>query len=172
MSGSDDPGASGINDSGTNDRNWWLWGGVAVGGLLAVAAVFGVFVIPIVQGNAVGIDPYTAICRALGIAPGSPAHPTPPSEASPYPVTRVSWTDATLGELYRAERNDGAALAQERCIACHTVEGNTADPTIPRNAGQSRFAIYKQLHDYKSGARISDVMTPLVADLTDKQIAD
>ena len=47
-----------------------------------------------------------------------------------------------------------------------------ADPTIPRNAGQSRFAIYKQLHDYKSGARVSDVMTPLVTDLSDKQIAD
>jgi cytochrome c553 len=156
----------------TGDRNWRLWGSVAIGALLAVAVVLGIVVIPIVQGNAVGIDPYTAICRALGIAPGSPARPTPSSDASPYPVTRVSWTDATLSELYRAEHNDGAALAQERCIACHTVEGNTADPTIPRNAGQSRFAIYKQLHDYKSGARVSDVMTPLVADLSDKQIAD
>jgi cytochrome c553 len=156
----------------TGDRAWRLWGGVAIAGLLAVAVVLGVFVIPIVQGSAAGIDPFTAICRAIGIAPGSPAHPTPPTEAPPYPVTRVSWTDATLDELYRAERNDGAALAQERCIACHTVEGNTPDPTIPRNAGQSRFAIYKQLHDYKSGARVSDVMTPLVADLSDKQIAD
>ena len=130
-------------------------------------------VIPIVQGSAAGIDPFTAICRAIGIAPGSPARPTPSSEAPPYPVTRVSWTDATLG---RAVPGDGArtasALAQERCIACHTVEGNTPDPTIPRNAGQSRFAIYKQLHDYKSGARVSDVMTPLVTDLSDKQIAD
>src|SRR3954468_16461964 len=158
------------DDSG--DRNWRLWGGVAVGTLLVVAVVLGVFVIPIVQGNAVGIDPYTAICRALGIAPGSPARPTPTSESPPYSVSRVSWTDATLTELYRAEREDGEALARERCIACHTVEGNTSDPTIPRHAGQSRFAIYKQLHDYKSGARVSDIMTPLVADLNDKQIAD
>src|SRR5215212_3317470 len=156
----------------TGDCAWRLWGGVAVATLLAVAVVLGVVVIPIVQGNAVGIDPYTAICRALGISPGSPARLTPSSESPPYPVTRVSWTDVTLGELYRAERNDGAALAQERCIACHTVEGNTSDPSIPRNAGQSRFAIYKQLHDYKSGARVSDVMTPLVAGLSDKQIAD
>src|SRR3954454_12961550 len=158
------------DDSG--DRNWRLWGGVAVAALLVVAVVLGVVVIPIVQGNAVGIDPYTAICRALGIAPGSPARPTPSSDASPSSATRVSWTDATLSELYRAEHNDGAALAQERCIACHTVEGNTPDPTIPRNAGQSRFAIYKQLHDYKSGARVSDIMSPLVTDLSDKQIAD
>ena len=156
----------------TSDRAWRLWGGVAVAALLAVAVVLGVIVIPIVQGSAAGIDPFTAICRAIGIAPGSPARPTPSSESPPYPVTRVSWTDATLGELYQAKRQDGEALAQERCISCHTVEGNTPDPTIPRNAGQSRFAIYKQLHDYKSGARVSDIMTPLVADLSDKQIAD
>jgi cytochrome c553 len=163
---------SASGDTDPNDRSWRLWGGVAVAALLVVAIVLGVVVIPIVQGSAGGIDPWTAICRAIGIAPGSPARPTPVSESSPYPVSRVSWTDATLNELYRAERQDGEALAQERCIACHTVEGNTADPTIPRNAGQSRFAIYKQLHDYKSGARVSDVMTPLVADLSDKQIAD
>jgi cytochrome c553 len=156
----------------TGDRNWRLWGSVAVGALLAAAIILGIFVIPIVQGKAVGIDPYTAICRALGIAAGSPARPTPTSESPPYPVTRVSWTGATLDELYRAARQDGEALARERCIACHTVEGNTSDPTIPRNAGQSRFAIYKQLHDYKSGARVSEVMMPLVADLNDKQIAD
>src|SRR5690349_17635599 len=123
--------SDGSGDSGTNDRNWRLWGGIAVGTLLAAAIVLGVVVIPIVQGNAVGIDPYTAICRALGISPGSPARPTPSSESPPYPVTRVSWTDATLGELYRAKREDGEALARERCIACHTVEGNTSDPTIP-----------------------------------------
>jgi cytochrome c553 len=156
----------------TGDTRWRLWGGVAVATLLTVAVVLGVIVIPIVQGSAGGIDPFTAICRAIGIAPGSPARPTPSSESPPYPVTRVSWTDATLDELYQAQRKDGEALAQERCIACHTVEGNTPDPTIPRNAGQSRFAIYKQLHDYKSGARVSDVMTPLVVDLSDKQIAD
>ncbi len=163
---------SASGDTDPNDRSWRLWGGVAVAALLAVAVVLGVVVIPIVQGQAGGIDPWTAICRAIGIAPGSPARPTPSSESPPYPVSRVSWTDATLDELYRAQRKDGEALAQERCIACHTVEGNTPDPTIPRNAGQSRFAIYKQLHDYKSGARVSDVMTPLVADLSDKQIAD
>jgi cytochrome c553 len=156
----------------TNDRTWRLWGGVAVAVLLAVAVILGIVVIPIVQGQAGGIDPWTAICRAIGISPGSPARPTPSSESPPYPVSRVSWTAATFGELYGAQRKDGEALAQERCIACHTVEGNSADPTIPRNAGQSRFAIYKQLHDYKSGARVSDIMTPLVADLSDKQIAD
>lgn len=163
-------GDSGARD--TEDRAWRLWGGIGIAAILAVAVVLGIVVIPIVQGSAAGIDPFTAICRAIGIAPGSPARPTPPLEAPPHPVTRVSWTDATLNALYDAKRDEGAALAQERCIVCHTAEGDSPDPSIPRNAGQSRFAIYKQLHDYKTGARVSDVMTPLVADLSDQQIAD
>src|SRR4029079_14794371 len=60
----------------------------------------------------------------------------------------------------------------QRGVACHTVEGNAPDPTIPRNLGQSRFALYKQLHDYRSGSRASDIMSPLVKDLNDKEIAD
>ena len=154
------------------ENRWRVWSAVALAAVIVVGAGLGILVIPLVQGSVGGIDPYTAICRAIGILPGSPARPTPTSGAPPYPVTQVSWSDQTIGEIYRADRDNGAAIAQQRCVACHTVEGNTPDPSIPRNAGQSRFAIYKQLHDYKSGARQNETMTPLVADLDDKAIAD
>jgi len=154
------------------DRSWSRWSTVAVAGILAVGLALGVIVVPLVQGAGGGIDAFTAICRALGVAPGSPARRTPPSEAAAFPVTRVAWTQVTIDEIYNGDRVNGGKVAEQRCIACHTVEGNTPDPTIPRNAGQSRFAIYKQLHDYKSGARKSDTMSPLVADLDDKMIAD
>jgi cytochrome c553 len=153
-------------------RNWRLWSAIGVAGVIVTGAVLGMLVIPIVQGSAGGIDPYTAICRAIGILPGSPARRTPSSNTAAVPVTQVAWSEATMAEIYRADRNHGAAIAEQRCIACHTVEGNTPDPTIPRNAGQSRFAIYKQLHDYRSGTRRNETMTPLVADLDDKAIAD
>jgi len=39
-------------------------------------------------------------------------------------------------------------------------------------AGQSSFAIYKQLHDYKSGARRSEIMKPVVDQLSEEQMAD
>jgi cytochrome c553 len=139
--------------SAASETRWRLWSVLVVAAALLVGAGLGIIVVPLVQGEAGGVDAYTAICRAIGILPGSPARPTPPSDAAPFPVTRVAWTDATINEIYRADRNAGAALAEQRCVACHTVEGNTPDPTIPRNAGQSRFAIYKQLHDFKSGAR-------------------
>ena len=146
---------------------------MAVAALLVVAVVLGILVIPIVQGSAAGIDPYTAICRAHRdcarfAGPPDAVFGSAALSGDPRLVDRRDIGRALPG----ATRQDGEALAQERCIACHTVEGNTPDPTIPRNAGQSRFAIYKQLHDYKSGARVSDVMTPLVTDLSDKQIAD
>jgi cytochrome c553 len=154
------------------ESRWRLWSVIAVTLAIFVGAGLGIVIIPVVQGAAGGVDAYTAICRAIGILPGSPARSTPPSAAAPFPVTQVAWNDTTIREIYRADRNAGAALAGQRCIACHTVEGNTPDPTIPRNAGQSRFAIYKQLHDYKSGARKNETMTSLVADLDDKAIAD
>src|SRR5262249_56606224 len=70
------------------DRKWRLRGILGVVAALAVAGLLGFIVLPVVQGSAAGIDAFTAICRAVGILPGSPARPTPPSEAAPEPVTK------------------------------------------------------------------------------------
>jgi cytochrome c553 len=44
---------------------------------------------------------------------------------------------------------------------------------MPANmAGQSAFAIYKQLDDFKSGARSNGLMAGVVQSLTDDQMAD
>jgi cytochrome c553 len=160
------------SESVERDNSWRLWGTLGVAAVLLVAALLGFVVLPVVQGQAAGIDPYTAICRALGVLPGSPARATPPSEATAQPVTRVSWSPETFDELNRADRNNGERLAKERCVVCHTVEGNTPDPSIPRNLGQSRFALYKQLHDFKTGSRVNEAMSQVVADLDDRAIAD
>jgi cytochrome c553 len=39
-------------------------------------------------------------------------------------------------------------------------------------AGQSAFAIYKQLHDFKNGARVNELMASVVQGLDDEQMAD
>src|SRR6516164_2947259 len=98
------------------DRTWRLWGTLFVLAALAVGGLLGFIVLPIVQGRAAGIDAYTAICRSVGILPGSPARPTPPSRAAAQPVTQVSWTTKTFTELYRADRANGARLAKQRCV--------------------------------------------------------
>jgi cytochrome c553 len=160
-----------IGSAPPRDR-WRLWAFTSVLAVLAVAASLGFVVLPVVQGRAGGIDAFTAICRAVGILPGSPARPTPPSQSSPRPVTQVAWTAETLAALYRADRANGGRIAEERCVSCHLLDGNSPDPSIPRNAAQSAAALYKQLHDFKSGARVSEVMTPLAAELDDKAIVD
>lgn len=49
------------------------------------------------------------------------------------------------------------------CLACHGPNGNAVVPTWPKLAGQNSEYIYKQLMDFKSGARANDQMTPQVA---------
>jgi cytochrome c553 len=137
-----------------------------------LGAVLGFLVIPLVQSRAGGIGAFIAICRALGVLPGSPARPTPISTATPQPVTQVAWTAKTLRELENADIAHGAQVAQDRCIGCHAPDGSSAAPTIPRMAGQSLFAIYKQLHDFRSGARVNEIMSAQVEGLDDKSIVD
>jgi cytochrome c553 len=154
------------------EKSWRRWPVVAVLAILVVAGALGFVVLPLVQGAAAGIGTYTAICRAIGILPGSPARPTPPFKATAQPVTRVAWTVATLEGLYRADRTNGARIAQQQCVACHMLNGNSPDESIPRNAAQSAAALYKQLQDFKSGARVNETMKPIAAALDDKAVTD
>lgn len=147
-----------------------LWSGVAAA--LVLGGLLGFIAIPLVQGGSIGLDAYTAICRGLGVLPGTPARVTPPSRATARPVTEVAWTTETLNRLGTADPARGAKVAEERCIACHAPDGSSAAPTIPRMAGQSYFAIYKQLHDFQSGARVSDIMSAQVEGLDDQAMAD
>ena len=61
------------------DRPWRLWASTIIVSLLAFSVVFGFLILPIVQGRAAGLDAFTAICRAVGILPGSPAARQPTS---------------------------------------------------------------------------------------------
>ena len=54
---------------------------------------------------------------------------------------------------------------------CHGARG-LSQAAIPNLAGQYAIAIYKELADFKTGARASAVMAPLVADLSDADMRD
>ena len=62
-----------ISDPHVLDQPWRIWASIVVIGILLFGVALGVLIIPVVQGRSAGIDAYTAICRALGILPGSPA---------------------------------------------------------------------------------------------------
>jgi cytochrome c553 len=154
------------------DQPWRTWSTVAVLGILLSGILLGVLIIPVVQGRGAGLDAYTAICRALGILPGSPAQPQPADRTPPTPVSQVIWTPEVLQVLARADVRRGYAKVQEVCVSCHGETGVSVAPDFPHLAGQSGAAIYKQLYDYRTGSRTHPLMTDLAKALDEAVIAD
>src|SRR3954447_23955829 len=126
------------------DQPWRIWSSVAVLGILLSGILLGAVIIPVVQGSGAGLDAYTAICRALGILPGSPARQQTPDRAPSAPVSKVVWTSDVLQILTNAKPERGRAKVLEVCAACHGEQGVSAAPEYPHLAGQSGAAIYKQ----------------------------
>lgn len=70
----------------------------------------------------------------------------------------------------------GDAAAGERkvavCAACHGADGNSAIASNPKLAGQNERYTLKQLLDVKSGARSIPLMTGLLDNLNEQDLAD
>jgi cytochrome c553 len=139
---------------------------------MLAGTLLGVLIIPVVQGRSDGIDAYTAICRALGILPGSPARQQISDRTPPTPVSQVVWTPGVLQILADAKPERGRAKAQEVCVACHGEQGVSVAPEFPHLAGQSGAAIYKQLNDYRTGSRTHQQMTDIAKALDESTLAD
>jgi cytochrome c553 len=154
------------------DQPWRIWSTVAVMTIVLAGILLGVVIIPVVQGRGAGLDAYTAICRALGILPGSPAQPQPLDRTPATPVSQVIWTPDVLQVLARADVRRGRAKVQEVCVACHGETGLSPSPDFPHLAGQSGAAIYKQLYDYRTGSRVHPRMTDIAKALDESAIAD
>src|SRR6516162_3401847 len=154
------------------DRRWRMWSTIAVLAVVLSGIFLGVLIIPVVQGHGVGLDAFTAICRALGIQAGSPARLQPTTQAPPTPVSQVVWTPDVLQILARADVQRGRAKVQEVCISCHGETGVSVSAEFPNLAGQSGAAVYKQLSDYRSGSRVHPIMTEIAKALDEAVIAD
>src|SRR5215216_2205637 len=159
-------------ESNALDRPWRIWASVAVVTILLTGVLLGAIIVPIVQGRGAGLDAYTAICRALGLLPGSPAQVQPQDRTPPSPVSQVSWTPAILKVLAGGDVERGRAKVMEVCVACHGEQGVSPTPAVPHLNGQSAAAIYKQLHDYRTGSRVNEQMTGIAQVLDESVIAD
>jgi cytochrome c553 len=58
-----------------------------------------------------------------------------------------------------------ADIAASLCAACHGEGGNSVVPTFPKLAGQQTDYLAKQLTEFLSGKRKSEVMAPAIASL-------
>ena len=146
------------------DRRWRLYASAAVGMAVLVAGLLGLILIPAAQRENAGLSFYEAVCRAIGLTPGSPAEAQTVSQAVSLPVSQVSWDPEVMRILASGNTQRGAQLAARTCAACHGDKG-LSQTNIPSLAGQSPYAIYKQLHDYRSGARAHPQMTGVAKSL-------
>lgn len=65
----------------------------------------------------------------------------------------------------------GGIVSEAKCAACHGADGNSADPHVPKFAGQISDYLYAQLRAYRKGSRKSEIMSVIVADLSDTDMA-
>ena len=83
--------------------------------------------------------------------------------------TRLVW--AILGAMASvtpALAQDEIEVKAQPCTACHGVKGVPIDPkTIPVIWGQQESYLMKQLRDFRSGERKSEVMAPLARGLAE-----
>lgn len=149
-------------------RNRFFLIGVGMAaGLFVLTALGGFIVLPYAQKELQFASLWDAICSAAGL----------PQRAAPIPTSKVEarLTEAILTPTMLAKPSQesigrGATLAH-RCAICHGPTGlSRADS--PNLAGQYASVIYKQMLDFRSGARTSAIMSPFAANLTDQEIAD
>lgn len=85
----------------------------------------------------------------------------------------ISVATALFSGIASAAGDPAAGEAKSAvCMACHGPGGNSLVPTWPKLAGQQPEYIYKQLMDFKSGARKNDQMSPQVLTLEEQDFAD
>lgn len=152
------------------DHRWRVWAAIGVILALVVAGLLGLVVIPAGQRDQSHLSMQHAMRRAAGLEAGSPAVPQPLARSTSLPVSQVSWDPQIMRILAGGNTKRGAELAAQTCAACHGDKG-LSQTDIPSLAGQSPYAIYKQLHDYRTGARAHPQMTPVAKQLSPTDLA-
>lgn len=66
---------------------------------------------------------------------------------------------------------DAKTIATTVCVACHGDDGNSVVPVFPSIAGLQETYIIKQLREFMTGQRKSDVMAPIVANLKPEDLS-
>jgi cytochrome c553 len=58
------------------------------------------------------------------------------------------------------------------CSACHGADGTSVNPQWPNLKGQKEEYLIKQIKAFRDGTRKDPAMAPMVAGLTDEDIAN
>jgi cytochrome c553 len=149
-------------------RNIWFSAGVgAVAGLAVLSLIAGFLVLPYATPDARLASLWDAICSAAGVP-----RATAPSDqvASGFKTSTVVMNATMAGPVDARSVGRGATLAMQ-CAICH-ASGRQSQPDTPNLEGQPAAAVYKQLRDFKSAARVNAVMSPFAVNLGEQDMVD
>ncbi len=118
-----------------------------------------------------------ASCFSLAMLFGATAaNAAPPTDVGSNPLMiREAYDDSAEAIHQRSGSGDPAAGRTKSflCQGCHGTEGVSAEPLIPKLAGQYAHYIEKQIRNYQTGARSHQIMNAMAATVqNDTDLAD
>ena len=149
-------------------RNRWFTASVGVTIVIAVvSALAGLIWLPLAQPDLKLAGIWDAICSAAGVPRASPNATAQPPD---FKTSNVVMTSDMLRRPDPVSIGRGATLAQ-RCAICHGPQG-VSDANSPNLAGQYAAVTYKELNDFKTGARVNAVMSPFAVNMSNQDMLD
>ena len=69
------------------------------------------------------------------------------------------------GPVFGDADDKAKSIVTSTCAACHGMDGNSVVPTFPKLAGRHPEYLVRELNEFISGKRKSDIMAPIAAAL-------
>jgi cytochrome c553 len=149
-------------------RNSWFAAGVGiVGALVVLSLIVGFVLLPYATTRVQFSNLWDAICSAAGVPRATINSEVPQPTAI---TSNVVMDSQMFGPPDTRSVGRGATLAMQ-CAICHgsNRQGQVDTPNLE---GQPAAAVYKELRDFKSGARTNAVMSPFAVRLTEQDMLD
>ena len=149
-------------------KNRWFTASVGLTASIALlSAVIGLVWLPYAGPDAQLKGLWDAICSAAGVPSVSESRdPVKPA----FTTSTVVMTSQMLSKPGERSVGRGATLAMQ-CAICHGANRRSQVDT-PNLEGQPAAAIYKQMLDFKAGARTNAVMSPFTINRPEQDFLD
>ncbi|PZM08752.1 c-type cytochrome [Rhizobium tubonense] len=146
------------------------WSTISVGatvGMFLLSVLMGFVLLPYAEPDSRLGTLWDQICNAAGF----PIKRSTTDTVSPsFTVSTAKFDIAAFRHPPASSIGSGATLAQ-KCAICHGPTGMSRADS-PNLAGQYAVAIYKQLQDFKTGARVNAIMSPFVLNMSERDMHD
>lgn len=149
-------------------KNPWFAAGVGItGAMVALSLIAGFVLLPYATTGVQFSGLWDAICSAAGVPRAAVSTDAPKPAAT---TSTVVLNSQMFGPPDTRSVGRGATLAMQ-CAICHgsNRQGQVDTPNLE---GQPAAAVYKELHDLKTGARTNAIMGPFAVRLNEQDMFD